>query len=468
MKKIATLLCFIACMQTAVAQKPNVDSILQKVAIEKDEDKKVDLLVSLISSEINNNPKWTIETGLKLLNQSNGENDNIELSVAYSFLGQGYRLLGNNIKALDYHHKGIAAAEKSNNLSALAFAENQTAHIYKDRQEYDKAIDIYLSATAHADKGKNEKIKSWGPLNLGGVYLATGKLDSSLMYSQRAYENALKVNSIVDNPYLFSNLGGVQSKLGNAQLALSYYNMAIAQSLGSTNIRYLNIAYTGLAEHYQRFNQIDSCISYAKKAISVVNNTSFFYLSSKPAQLLTDIYEKNNCDSTLKYSKIYKTAADSLTNIKTNQQIQLMTFEEDLRQQEAAGEKLKAEEERKLNIQYALIALGIIVLLTLYLLLSRSFITNTKLIEFFGVIALLIVFEFLNLLLHPFLERITHHSPILMLLALVCIAALLVPFHHKIEKWATSKLVEKNKEIRLAAAKKTIEQLDTKADNKLN
>ena len=131
-----------------------------------------------------------------------------------------------------------------------------------------------------------------------------------------------------------------------------------------------------------------------------------------------------------------------------------MTFENDQRQQELATEKTALEQQRKQNIQYALIALGIITLISLYLLLSRSFITNTKLIEFFGVVALLIVFEFLNLLLHPFLERVTHHSPILMLLALVCIAALLVPLHHRVEKWATAKLVEKNKKIRLAAAKK--------------
>jgi len=104
--------------------------------------------------------------------------------------------------------------------------------------------------------------------------------------------------------------------------------------------------------------------------------------------------------------------------------------------------------------------LGILTLLILYLLLSRSFITNAKLIEFFGVIALLIVFEFLNLLLHPFLERLTHHSPIQMLLTLVCIAALLVPLHHRAEKWATTKLVEKNRRVRLAAAKKTIDELD--------
>lgn len=47
-----------------------------------------------------------------------------------------------------------------------------------------------------------------------------------------------------------------------------------------------------------------------------------------------------------------------------------------------------------------------------------------------------------------------------MLLALVCIAALLVPLHHKLEKWATHKLVEKNKQVRLAAAKRTINELE--------
>ncbi|MFZ1312187.1 MAG: hypothetical protein WAR38_04940, partial [Chitinophagaceae bacterium] len=122
MKNLIILFCFAAAMLpigigTASAQKPNVDSILQKVALEKNEDKKVDLLVSLVSSEINNDPQWGIETGLKLLNQAKRGNNNIERSVAYSFLGQGYRLLGNNIKSLDYHHKGIAAAEKSGNLS---------------------------------------------------------------------------------------------------------------------------------------------------------------------------------------------------------------------------------------------------------------------------------------------------------------------------------------------------------------
>jgi hypothetical protein len=47
-----------------------------------------------------------------------------------------------------------------------------------------------------------------------------------------------------------------------------------------------------------------------------------------------------------------------------------------------------------------------------------------------------------------------------MLIIMVGIASLLVPLHHRIEKWVTGKMVEKNKRIRLAAAKKTIKKLE--------
>lgn len=76
------------------------------------------------------------------------------------------------------------------------------------------------------------------------------------------------------------------------------------------------------------------------------------------------------------------------------------------------------------------------------------------------VVALLIVFEFLNLLLHPVIGSITHHSPVFMLIALVCIAALLIPLHHKLEHWAKKMLVEKNAAIRLARANRTVEELE--------
>lgn len=462
MKNLLFLFCFFLCIHKALPQSQSVDSLLQKLAVEKSDDKKVDLSVSIFLTGLDKDPYLTIQTGQSLLKQGLENNDPIKEASAYCILGTGLRVSGNPIRGLQMQQKGLLLAEKANNFSLLAMVKNQMAHTYRDREEWENAFKIYSEALDDAVKGKNEVIKIWPLMNLGVCYLNLNKLDSALKYLQRAYELSISINQW-DIPYMLWNLGSVHSKMGNALLAVSYFNMSIQMSEDSKRYRQLNFAYTGLAEHFQRMNQQDSCILYLKKALAAVQQTPFFFMSVKPAKMLADFYEKSNCDSTLKYASIYKIANDSVFSNKINQQIQVITFDEELRQQELAAEKIKAEEQRKQNIQYALLAFGIITFIILFLLLSRSIITNTKLIEFLGVIALLIVFEFLNLLLHPFLERVTNHSPALMLLALVCIAALLVPLHHRLQKWATLKLVEKNKQIRLAAAKKTIESLDKKS-----
>jgi hypothetical protein len=60
------------------------------------------------------------------------------------------------------------------------------------------------------------------------------------------------------------------------------------------------------------------------------------------------------------------------------------------------------------------------------------------------------------------LEKKTNHSPVLMLAVLVIVASLLIPLHHRMEKWIKEKMTEKNKRIRLDNAKKTIEKLEGK------
>ena len=73
-------------------------------------------------------------------------------------------------------------------------------------------------------------------------------------------------------------------------------------------------------------------------------------LSIKPAKLLTDIYEKSNADSTLKYLKVYRAANDSLFSARAEQQLQMMTFEEDQRQVELAKEKINYRNKIKMNM----------------------------------------------------------------------------------------------------------------------
>ena len=104
---------------------------------------------------------------------------------------------------------------------------------------------------------------------------------------------------------------------------------------------------------------------------------------------------------------------------------------------------------------------AIVITLGIFLLIfSRTAVVGAKAIKNLSLIALLLFFEFINLLLHPFLDRITNHSPILMLLCMAAIAGLLIPLHHRMEKLITNMLVSKNNRVRLEAARKTIEELE--------
>jgi hypothetical protein len=459
MQKTILLICLFAITINVYSQGPNLDSIMRLIAREKSDSARFYLAFSALT-ESETNPVDDMGNAEVVLVYGKKHNDKVCLVQGLGCLGYDYRAFGNTAKSLDYSLQASVVAENSKDDRLIFPAHWLLAVGYLDLGDYEKAKKYGLDAMERSTHVEPNPFTVVSHIDMGEIFLAVNNIDSALIYTQKAYEISMKTGIKYYLCGIYEQLGTIQARLNNNALALSYLNLSVKEALALHSPKYINRAYYAIAGYYLNNNQKDSAIYHAKKAIAAVQHTAFSTMSLKPASMLLDLYRNNNVDSAFKYSEINRVANDSLYNFKTLQQAQLMTFEEDARQKEIAVEKTKEEEQRKENIQYALIAFGIITLIILYLLMSRSFITNTKLIEFFGVIALLIVFEFLNLLLHPFLESITHHSPLLMLLALVCIAALLVPLHHKIEHWATHKLVEKNKAMRLAAAKKTIERLE--------
>jgi tetratricopeptide (TPR) repeat protein len=224
MKKLSLLICLMISFHPAWCQedviqstRKQLDSILLKVETEKDNDKRLDLILSIYYTKVEGYPLIILETFQKLLLIAQKNKDIISESSAYSLAGQGYRLTGNYVKGLEYHHKAIALAEQSRNISLLAWAQNQMAHIYKDREENEKAIRLYSKAKENTSMSKNEHLKIWPMMNLGFVYLANNQLDSSIFYSKLAYEKALKGEEIVRanfRDYLFSTMAGAYSKMG--------------------------------------------------------------------------------------------------------------------------------------------------------------------------------------------------------------------------------------------------------------
>ena len=332
----------------------------------------------------------------------------------------------------------------------------------------------YMSAKDYVQAAKYEKMEINFANNdknlLSRIYngiaciYGEGKMpDSGMVYAEKAVKMDAELKNFKQLAISTSTLGENYIAAGQHDVALPFLRRTATyyKQYGASSPYMDAYLKNDFAEVFLATKMFDSSNYYSRQALATSVPFDVKDQSMRSYEYLYKSFEQTNQqDSLNKYFRLAMLTKDSLLSLEKVKSIQALTFQEQLRQQEADAEKAKTEEERKQNIQFALIAFGIITFVIIFLLLSRSFITNTKMIEFLGVVALLIVFEFLNLLLHPFLESVTHHSPVLMLLALVCIAALLVPLHHKIEHWATAKLVEKNKKIRLAAAKSTVEQLE--------
>lgn len=442
---------------------PNLDTLIPKILAEKNDSARYYLAMSALTIS-ETNPVQDMLNSEKILILGRKYNDPVCQLLGLACLGYDYREFGNSVKSLEYNLEANRVAEKSKNNRLISFAKAMLALNYLDLGDFTKSVAYNKAAIDAASTYEADIMSVVFLLDMGTIYFVMGKVDSALIYTQKAYETGLKAGINYWFAYTYLQFGSIHAKMKNPTLALSYWKLALDEAKRINSPKFMSTTYSEIANYHSEAGQRDSALAYAKKAISVVENTAFSTMGIVPSKLLLDIYRGNNIDSAFKYSEIYRTAKDSLVNIKAMQQAQLMTFEEDARQQQLLLEKSKAEKERRLNIEYALMTLCIVSLIILYFLLSRRFIANAKLIKFFGVIALLIVFEFLNLLLHPYLEQVTNHSPSLMLLALVCIAALLVPMHHKLEDWAINKLVEKNKQVRLAAAKRTIEKLEGKTE----
>ena len=342
---------------------------------------------------------------------------------------------------------------------------------YESSKNYNEAI-MYMKRQIPILLAKRNNYRLMVVHNwVGQLYARASIPDSGIFYAQRAMAHAEEIKD--DTVIVVSLVTLAQNYLAKKDydLALTFLRkglrlkLAIVDSLSSQG-GMVNFTYDCFSRAFLGSRQYDSAQYYARLAISFcpVKYSEKERLLSAYECLLKAFDATGQSDSANKYLRMATAIRDTMYSLEKIKSIEAIKFNDQLRQQELVAEKLQVEEDRRMNIQFVAIGIGIISLLILFLLLSRSIIVTPRFVKIFGIIGLLITFEFLNLLLHPVLENITHHSPILMLLALASLAALLVPLHHNLEKWITSKLVEKNQKIRLAKAKKIIEEAETKVE----
>jgi tetratricopeptide (TPR) repeat protein len=387
------------------------------------------------------------------------KNDTL-IANTYNAIANAFLSKGDFNFALEFYFKAL----ELNKVNAGMLNTN-IGGVYSRIGNYDEALKYLrksqLSYTADSTIIKSRSSKTWTFVYLGYAFNGLHQGDSALYYGQIALEENRKYPDGFVYPGILFNVALAHQQLGDHDLAEAYYKKAIIFSDSTNNPISLSLATTNYSKLLMSQGNYTSAKNIAKQGLEAAVKSNLKAGIVDGAEMLRKVYNHlNKKDSAYYYAEMQFAYKDSIASQQKINEIQNMTFAKQLKDNEEQIKADQAKEEREKNLQYGLIAITLITFLILFFLLSRSIAVNARMIEFLGVLALLIVFEFVNLLLHPFLGKITHHSPVLMLLAMVSIAALLIPAHHYVEKWVTHKLVEKNNAVRLAAAKKTIAKLE--------
>ncbi len=466
MKKLMILICFIAGMQSSFAQDKYIDSLNNALA---QASKPIDRFSTIVKiAEYNLVLKGGAQDSavpIRLLQLAQQLKNDSLLAIGYNWAGSYLAFSkGDNTGALEYYFKAIPLAEKVHDRRRISSLYFDIALVYFVLQNNEEAV-------RNIRKGGENLPDPSSPMynfmlmqyqrNMSKYYLLADRYDSALHYAQALTETSAAVKSLSFGYGALYLNGSAYGKKGDMEMADVYFKKAkemtplIQNSTGRLDfyeiyIRFL-LSYKRIKEAHE---QSKALMDWGNQ-----NNNNNVKLSA--AGFMQQVFDSlRQPDSAYYYSKMKDKLNASIFSQDNINKTQALAFNEQLRIVEDDAKKTAEAEQRKENIQYALIALGIVSFLILFFVLSHSIVVNERWISFFGILGLLIVFEFINLLIHPFLEKVTHHSPVLMLLALVAIASMLIPLHHRIEKWIKEKMTEKNKKIRLAAAKKTIEKLE--------
>ncbi len=297
---------------------------------------------------------------------------------ALNFMANAYSSLGDYAKCFQLFFKVIRICESIGYTPGVVTAYNNIGAANVLKQDYLKGLpylqtglkkwDEY-SLTHKLTAYNQRELKAVFQINIAEVFLYTHKIDSADHYLQLCYADVKKnhFQDLLGN--IERDLGEVETVRGNKAAALKYFRDAVPISISNEDIEMLSVTYLSEAKLYHNYNQQDSAIYYARKALDSAASEKFLQDVLNAGKLLYTYYdEDNNLPLAYKYLKITIAAKDSLFSQDKVKQLLSLDFDEKQRQRDIEAAQIEYQDQVR---TYALIA-GLAILLLVILIFWRN------------------------------------------------------------------------------------------------
>lgn len=437
------LLTFLVQISWVQAQSPKIDSLKNLLKTEKRDSIRCMLLVKLSDQYSETNPDTALlfaEAGRSIARQM-GYTD--KETVCLTRIGLAFASMGNDAKALEILLQSLKRAETAKEQSLYGYISRCIGNVYSDQDDERKSLEYIMHARNVAISMHDENLKMACTFDMGDIYEKLNLLDSAKLFTEEVYDFALKNKDTAIMGMALNNLGNVYSKMDEPQVAMDKYKMSLLYLKDFRTNDVFCETTLGMAKLFQQTGHDDSCLHYAELSYIVAKNGNLNSPLLNGSSFLANYYKQHHVvDSSYAYLLVAMSTKDTLYNQERRREIQNLSFDEKIRQQEIAAQEKIAEENHIRNLQLLAIGIFIPVFFMGVLLLSRTKV-KPRVVEFLGIFSLLLFFEFITDLIYPYVSQLTNENPIWEMLFLVILAALLEPLNFKLEHWVKGHLTHK-------------------------
>jgi tetratricopeptide (TPR) repeat protein len=207
---------------------------------------------------------------------------------------------------------------------------------------------------------------------------------------------------------------------------------------------YRNNFHTVYAGLYKKQGDWKNSLLYYNKVFEYAKRTDDLETQKAISKELDSVYQRSgDYKNAVLYAGIFNQLTDTLVQLSKDKD--LLSVELDNENKRKERELVRAEEatNRRHNIQYMAITVGIVTLF-LILVLMGLFKVSAGTIRIMGFLAFIFFFEFVILLADVQIHHWTHGEPWKILLIKIVLIAMLLPFHHWLEEKVIHYLTNKD------------------------
>ena len=369
---------------------------------------------------------WAFKAYTNAFDNAVAEDNVVLQSEVYHRFSELYLSLRNDPTAKEYLLRSVDLNKKHMNGEGLIKDYIDLARLTNERHYIEKALSLSDSLNLENYFIRAKEI-------MYGYYTVLVKNSDITLKFLNDNPDLTQTWKNIGMPYYFMNIGSVYQYADKWDSAVYYLQLAQPGYEKHFNNKNRQELYTEIGKCYSLLQKPEQAILYYEKAFDLNKQINSLANAIAYSDALSALYGQiDDYKKAFYYSRQGVVLKDSLQKIANQRDIALIELTNEEKRHERELEAIAAQKLVKRNLQYMAITVFITVIF-FFLIVLGMFPISKVTIKLLGYFAFISLFEFIVLLIDPFLHHLTHGQPLLIWLIKIVLIALLVPLQHYLE-----------------------------------